>query len=226
MKDDPKKLIFTEDLDYSQTGDSSIWGDGDKETLEILKKLVSDNKIFGKWLHFAAGDGRYNNILLNETKELIVTDIDKNALEKLKKNTQNNLVMKLVLKEQDITKEFPFNSGAFDGVFNTGTLHLFPKTILKLVFSEVGRVLKEKGTFIFDFATDTKRIKPDGSFIGRSTNEYSKVEAKKLLTNILTQNEFEFKFFECSVLPEEVASADGTYTFSCNYWLVVAHKNI
>lgn len=33
------KYIFTEGIDYSKTEKTSIWGTGDKDTLELLKKL-------------------------------------------------------------------------------------------------------------------------------------------------------------------------------------------
>lgn len=46
---------LTEDIDYSKTGKSSIWGTGDKATLALLRKI----KLHGIWLNLAAGDGRY-----------------------------------------------------------------------------------------------------------------------------------------------------------------------
>jgi len=224
MNNKADRLIFSEDFDYSETGDSSIWGEGDSETLKLLKTLVNNNKITGKWLNFAAGDGRYNNILLSQSDQVIATDIDKGALEKLKKTTPKNLLKKIKLIEQNIVEKFPFKNNIFDGVFNTGTLHLFPTTSLELIFSEVSRMLKASGIFIFDFATDIKRVKEDGGLIGMSKNEYTKNQAKAILTKILTQNGFTFQFYECIVPPEKVTSADGTYTFSCNYWLVIAKK--
>lgn len=226
MKDDSKKLIFSEDFDYSQTGDSSIWGDGDAETLDLLKKLVAEKKIFGKWLNFAAGDGRYNSILLSEADSVLATDIDLGALDKLKKNTPNNLLEKLVLQEQNIVEDFQFENNEFDGVFNTGTLHLFPKYVLSNIFSEVYRILKEDGLFIFDFATDVKRVADDGRLIGRSEYEYSHRDAKSFLSTELKENGFAYELYEGIVEPEEVTSADGTYLFSCKYWLVVANKKV
>ncbi len=224
MKNDASKNIFTEDLDYSQTSEMSIWGDGDSESLELFKKLINEKKIFGHWLNFAAGDGRYNNLLLSVVESLIATDIDFGALQKLEKVTPSNLIGKLSIKEQNITESFPFNSNIFDGVFNTGTLHLFSESILKDIFGEVSRVLKVEGIFIFDFATDVVRVKADGEFIGRSKTEYTKLEAKGLLSKLLTENKFQFEFIEGIVPPEEVTSGDGTYTFSCGYWIVIAKK--
>lgn len=58
MKNDPKKHIFSEDLDYSKTGKQSIWGEGDSNTIKVFKRMVAENKFSGRWLNFAAGYGR------------------------------------------------------------------------------------------------------------------------------------------------------------------------
>jgi SAM-dependent methyltransferase len=224
MKSNTNKYIFTEDLDYSTTPKSSIWGNGDPETLQVLKKLVSEKKLFGDWLHFAAGDGRYNNLLLQEVNKVVATDIDKGALEKLQRTTPKDLSSKLVIKTQNITKPFPFEINTFDGVFNTGTLHLFSESILELVICETHRILKSGGLFVFDFATDVIRIREDGTLIGRSKITYSKITARKLLSELLDGQKFKSQFIECKVPPEKVTSGDGTYTFSCNYWLIIAEK--
>ncbi len=224
MQNDSKKLIFTEDIDYSQTGTTSIWGEGDPETLTLLQKLVSENKISGYWLNFAAGDGRYNNLLLSSVNRLLATDIDLNALEKLKSVTPRNLVGKLTTAQQNITELFPFADKSFDGVFNTGTLHLFPKDILSKITGEVARVLKQRGLYIFDFATDVKRERSDGTLVGRSEIVYEHEETREIFSKLLKQYNFEFEFIAGTVPPEEVTSGDGTYLFSCNYWIIVATK--
>jgi SAM-dependent methyltransferase len=218
------KNHLIEDLDYSKTPKQSIWGAGDKDTLTLLKKLVLENKLTGVWLNFAAGDGRYNNILLKEANSVIATYLDKSALKKLQRETPQELSSRLTTETQDLTKPFPFKNGYFDGVFNTGTLHLFPKPVLESVFKETYRILKPGGIFIFDFATDIKRVKKDGSFVGRSNIIYSKSSSKTLLSELLEKQGYKEEFFECKVPPEEVTSGSGTYMFSCNYWLVVAKK--
>lgn len=224
MKSDTHNYIFTEDLDYSQTLKQSIWGNGDRETLQVLKKIASEKKLFGEWLHFAAGDGRYNNTLLHWVSKVIATDIDKDALKKLQSTTPKELSSKLLIQVQNITEPFPFKNNAFDGVFNTGTLHFFPQSILETIIKETYRVLKLNGLFIFDFATDVKRIREDGTFVGRSDIVYSKLSARTVLSGLLEKQVFKTQFIACSVQPEKVTSGDGTYTFSCKYWLVIAEK--
>lgn len=224
MKNDPKNNIFTEDLDYSKTTNESIWGNGDPETLTILKQLISQKRFYGNWLHFAAGDGRYNTILLREVDSIVATDIDMGALEKLQRITPKSLSSKLTVQTQNITLPFSFNSNQFDGVFNTGTLHLFSQQVLDQIFHEVYRVLKTQGLFLFDFATDIQRLKQDGSFVGSSDIKYSEQDAKLLLKALLSKLKFKSTFTKCSVPPEEVTAGEGTYMFSCNYWVVLAEK--
>lgn len=223
MKSDPNNYIFTEDIDYSKTPKTSIWGNGDALTLQKLSDMTSSGVIKGNWLHFASGDGRYNDMLLESADSLIATDVDESALEKLKLRTKFDLLHKLHIQTQDITKQFPFSDETFDGVFNTGTLHLFPKEILSNMFREVARVLKDDGLFVFDFATDLKRITPDGAFIG-SPNKYDKDSARNILNESLSVNHFTSQFLFDSVLPEKVISSEGEYTFSCNFWLVISNK--
>lgn len=224
MKNNPNNFIFTEEIDYNQTGTASIWGDGDPETLILLQRLMSQGKLSGYWLNFAAGDGRYSNLLLSNIDRLLATDIDLDALEKLKSITPKNLIEKLTTAEQNITTPFPFTTATFDGVFNTGTLHLFPSDILGKIVSEISRVLKPGGSFIFDFATDVKREKSDGTLVGSSETQYEHEEAKEMLSMQLSQNNFTFEFVAGIVTPEVVTSGDGTYLFSCKYWIIVATK--
>lgn len=62
------KYIITEGINYFKTNKISIWGSGDPKTIKLLNK----QKIKGVWLNLAAGDGRYNNILLKKLIRLYV----------------------------------------------------------------------------------------------------------------------------------------------------------
>ena len=57
----------------------SIWGREDSDTVKILNRL----ELKGRWLNLAAGDGRYNSLLLSKVEHLVVADIDSKALKKL-----------------------------------------------------------------------------------------------------------------------------------------------
>src|SRR3989344_7036865 len=124
----------------------SIWGKGDKLTLRVLGKL----QLKGYWLDLAAGDGRYVPELLSKVDKLVAADIDKDSLLKLLDNVSKEKRSKIEIKVFDIAKKLPFADKSFDGVFCTGTLHLFHKRVLDSIISEVDRILKPKGNVIID----------------------------------------------------------------------------
>jgi ubiquinone/menaquinone biosynthesis C-methylase UbiE len=210
---DEKKLIITEGIDYLTTGNKSIWGEGDKETLEVLKKYFFG----GKWLNLAAGDGRYNNGILTQADEVTATDIDQSALVKLETVTPDNLKNKLKIQRMNLLDKFPFNNNEFDGVFCVGTLHLFPEDKLKEILDEINRVTK-KNIFI-DFATDISRLLPDGTQhkkpdeIGYTIEQSEKIFKENFLN-------FNLEITRHKVPEETVNIGDLSYVFKCNYILV------
>lgn len=213
------KHSFAENIDYSNTGTTSTWGEGDKEVLELLKHT----QLRGQWLNLAAGDGRYNTILLRKTDEVVATDIDQNALNKLVRNTPENLRGKLKTQTFDITEPFPFENNSLDGVFCTGTLHFFAKDQLDHIVKEIDRVLKPGGQLIIDFATDVKRVLPNGELYRRENEtQRTQKEAKELLKSLL-QN-YSIDIIESRVPEEKVTVGNITYTFSCNFLLISVQK--
>lgn len=213
------KYIYTEGINYFNTSKKSIWGSGDKETLKILKKI----DISGKWLNLAAGDGRYNNLLLQKADAVVASDIDKGALSKLWHNTPTKYKKKLKIKNFNLIKKFPFRKKEFNGLFCMGTLHLFPKKVLTKIISEIDKVLKNDGQIIFDFATDIKRTLPDGKlYIRKGEPKYKINEAIKYLEKALPEYKLEI---HKSKVPEEVVETRGTsYKFKCNFLIVIAQK--
>lgn len=121
-----EKYIYTDGVDYSKTPDDSIWGTEE----EITSKMISTSDITGTWLNLCAGDGRFNNRLLEKADEVIAADIDENALQKLSRITPKDLRGKLKTKKVNVVERFPFDSEEFDGIFCVGTLHLFPTQII------------------------------------------------------------------------------------------------
>ena len=211
------KYIFTEEIDYSKTSKPSIWGNGDKATLKILNK----EKVKGKWLNLASGDGRYNDLLLKKVEVVTALDIDPSALKKLYKNTPNKYKSKLKTKIFDITKKFPFKNNSFDGVFCTGVLHIFPKRVLKKIILEINRILKNKGKAIIDFATDIKRTKNDGSKLTFGKEPlYKTKEAEKLLKSLFLTHKV--RMTKSKVI--EHMEANPPYTLNCNFIILIADK--
>ncbi len=132
----------------------SKWGNEEIETLEAI------NSLSGNVLDVAAGDGRFINKLLEVSDSVTAIDIDPKELEILNINYSSD---KIITRVVDITKKFPFEDYSFDGVFCTGTLHLFDLETLKGILSEIKRVLKTNGKIVLDFVTNIKRIDKEGN---------------------------------------------------------------
>ncbi len=214
------RYVFTEGINYFKTGKVSIWGAGDKGTLELLKKT----EIHGQWLNLAAGDGRYNLDLLKKADFVVASDIDASALSKLWHNTPEKYRSRLGTKVFDITKKFPFEDNSFDGVFCTGTLHLFPKEILEEIILKINRVLKPRGRVIIDFATDIRRISPEGKLIFFGDEpRYTLGEAKRTFKNLFRN--YKIKIYELEVLEEDFTQASPPYKLSCKFLILVADKS-
>ena len=218
LKPREDKYIFIEGINYLETGRTSIWGSGDKDTLEILK----DVEIHGKWLNLAAGDGRYNLELLKKVDSVVASDIDESALNKLWHNTPERYKPKLETKIFDISKKFPFGDNSFDGVFCTGVLHLFPTNVFRKIAYEIDRVLKPHGRAIIDFATDIKRVLPKGKLI-RFGDEpgYDLNKASALLKRVFSN--YEIRMYKSKV-SEKMKMGNPSYKFSCNFILLIADK--
>jgi SAM-dependent methyltransferase len=219
MKPNEQENIYTDDVDYANTPDDSVWGTEDKAT----KNLLQSARITGKWLNLCAGDGRFNNHLLGNADEVIAVDIDESALQKLIRITPRTLKSKLSTKTMNIARSFPFEDNTFDGVFCVGTLHLFPKQVFKTIFSEIERVLKHSGRIIIDFATDIKRTYPDGSlWIIENEPNYRLEGALAFLKKAF--RDYKVNIITDKVDPEKVKLADKEYIFTSNFILIDAIK--
>lgn len=217
-KQEENQYIFTKGINYFKTNKTSIWGKGDKDTLEFLKRT----EMHGKWLNIAAGDGRYNLNLLKKADFVVASDIDESALSKLQHNTPQKYREKLDTKVFDITKKFPFENNSFDGIFCTGTLHLFPKEVLQQIIFEIDRILKLGGKIIIDFATDIKRISPSGKLITFGKEPlYTLNDAKRILKNFFSN--YQTQMYESEVA-EHSESANPPYILNCKFIILIADK--
>ncbi len=219
MKPNEQENIYTDDVDYANTPNDSVWGTEDKATNGLLESV----NISGKWLNLCAGDGRFNNHLLNKANEVVAVDIDKSALQKIIRITPDTLKNRLAIQTMNVTKPFPFKNNTFDGVFCVGTLHLFPKPVFKRILGEIQRILKQNGHIIIDFATDIKRTYPDGSlWIVENEPNYTLTEALTFLKE--TFKDYEINIITDRVDPEKVKLDDKEYMFSSSFILINAIK--
>lgn len=220
MKAQEDKYIFTDETDYSVDSKGSIWGTEEQPTVDCLNSSVHG----GVWLNMCAGDGRFNNTLLNNADKVIATDIDINPLKKLLHNTPIRLKNKLEIQTLNVVDTLPFSDGMFDGIFCTGTLHLFPEIVLRKIASQIGRVLKDGGSLIIDLATDIKRVQPDGTnWVVKNEPSYTNKEGEKLLSDIFSNYDREMSFDISE--PEQVDLGDRKYVFSSNFILLKAKKH-
>lgn len=209
------ELIFTEGINYHETGRGSIWGTEEKETLHCIRT----KPIQGKWINLCAGDGRFNTELIKKVDQVIACDIDKGALSKLWEITPEKYRSKLQLQEMDVKKPFPFKENSFDGVFCTGALHLFPENTLRHITNEIYRVLKPEGQIIIDYATDITRTLPDGSlYIVKGEPNLKLQPAIDLLHDCFQK--FSLEVITSIVKPEEVFTTKHRYVFSSNFVLL------
>ncbi|MDD2656071.1 MAG: class I SAM-dependent methyltransferase [Patescibacteria group bacterium] len=219
MQSNEQENIYTGDVDYANTPDDSVWGTEDEATADLLKKT----NIAGKWLNFCAGDGRFNNLLLEKANEIIAVDINESALQKIVRITPDALRKKLTIKTANVVRPLPFENDLFDGIFCVGTLHLFPKLVFKGILDEMGRVLKSGGRIIIDFATDIKRTYPDGSlWIVKTEPNYTLEEAIVFLKEMF--KDYEVIITTDKVEPEKVKLNDKEYIFTSNFILLNAVK--
>jgi SAM-dependent methyltransferase len=218
-KPEVEKYIFTAGIDYFTAGKDSIWGQGDKETLKILRKT----EIKGDWLNLASGDGRYNKVLLEKADSVLASDIDKSALSKLWHTTPEKYLAKLKIKKFDISKKFPVENESFDGIFCTGVLHLFPKEVLQNIVSEMDRVLKPKGKLIIDFSADISRTSQNGKAVTFGRGLLYNLEEARGMLKALFRN-YKVRMQDSKVV-EDFEGANPPYTLTCNFVILVAYKN-
>jgi len=218
---DEKNYIFSEGIDYSKTGQTSVFGKEDKVLVKIINKITRKDDI---WLNLASGDGRYNAVLTKKIKKTFAIDIDKGALSKLLYITPKQLRDKVETKQVNIVKKLPFKNNEFDGVLTTGTLHLFNKILLKKIFTEIKRVIKPNGYFLQDFATNIKRIsKKDKKLIifgDEPLYEYD--QASKMLKKLLVG--FNTTFIRGEDIHENCQETSEPYNFYCNTLIILSRK--
>lgn len=220
VKPNGRKFWHTEGIDCLKTGKRSIWGGCDPETLEVLRPL----HLKGTWLHLAAGDGRYNALLLRKVDKLIASDIDPSALEKSRRNVLSRYRKKFSLKVFDIVKGFPFERASIDGIFCVGTLHLFPQHVLRRITRGIDRVLKPRGMVFIDFATHIKRVRFDGKpYVVHGEPLYTNADARRTLGRMFLG--YKTNFWGGCIPKESYPRANPPYTYESKFLIMLATKS-
>ena len=198
----------------------SKWGMEDPETLEAINKIGFKGKI----LNIAAGDGRFNSYLLKFADNVLAIDISETDLKVLQTNCPKNFENKLKIQIVDITKTFPFENDEFDGIFFTGTLHLFNINIIKDIIKEIIRVLKPNGKIIIDFATDIIRLDKNGNkIIFNDEGNYNKEDSITFFKKVFKDFDLKIDIFK---FEEKNLEADAGYqSITGNFLLISGIKN-
>lgn len=213
------QYIFTDGINYHETGDVSIWGTEENVTVQALSAIPGG----GRWLNVCAGDGRFNERLLRKAEEVVALDIDASALSKLWHSTPEDLREKLVIQTSNVVEPLPFENTSFNGVFCTGTLHMFPRQILQGITAEFDRVLRSGGSIILDYATDIRRELPDGSLhkvVGEPNLTLE--EGKQWLQDCF--DKYSLTFVTSAMAPEEVVMPGRRWMFSSNFIFLTGIK--
>ena len=196
----------------------SKWGIEEKETLDAINEIG----LSGNILDVAAGDGRFINELLKLSQSVTAIDTYKEELDCLKNNCFKEYSNKLNIEIVDITKAFPYEDNLFDGIFCTGTLHLFNKDKIGFIVKEIERCLKKNGKIVLDFATDIKRYDKNGKeVIFEGEGCYSSEEAILLFKKLL--NDFSFSIKE-STFSEDNLDEAGYNSIRGNFLIISGYK--
>ena len=196
----------------------SKWGIEEKETIEAINNIGFSGNI----VNIAAGDGRFNNRLLELSENVTAIDIDNSELKNLEENCPKYLLDKLCTKAVDITQKLPFQDETFDGVFCTGTLHLFDRDTIIKILQEIKRVLKTKFRIVLDFATDIKRLdKYQNQVVFEGEGNYTTDEAVSLFENQL--KEFSLNIGVAAFMEENLED-DAGYNYISGNFLVISGK--
>lgn len=197
----------------------SRWGVEEKETLQAIVNIGYQGTI----LNLASGDGRFNNSLL-QFADVVTCDINQQELDTLQNETPQPLKQKLKTIVADIQK-LPFEDNSFDGIFCTGTLHLFNNKILHEICNEICRVVKHDGKLIIDFACDIKRINKENREPLRFNGEigYTETDAKRIIAKFL--KDFKLKFETYNFCEENSETPNGEkYELEGKFLLVTGVK--
>jgi ubiquinone/menaquinone biosynthesis C-methylase UbiE len=201
-----------------QIAEQSKWGVEEPETISAIKRIGFNGVV----LDVAAGDGRFLRQLLDVADAVVAVDVDEAELEKIKQKFPAE--QKLSTQTFDITKNFPFENDSVDGIFCTGTLHLFGEKTLSFVLSEMVRILKPDGKLLVDFATDIVRKDQNGNVVPYQNRGYSAEEARKIFFEALMGFDSRVEtatFSESDLDPNEA----GYQTISGNFLVVNGTKH-
>lgn len=139
-----KKYYFGEDFSYRYKNEP-IWRKHWERKMDSIYSLIGDLDKNACILNIGAGTGPVEFFFTkrnNRYKNLISSDISKNAISNIKiLDLNNNLLI------CDATT-LPFKDNSIEAIFFIGILHHIPKESINKLFFEIERVIKKEGFII------------------------------------------------------------------------------
>ncbi len=138
---------------YSTRKTAQAWGILPGYAARRIKRRKSlclhllDPKEGQKILDLGCGGGYFAQGIISKKANWIGLDISFNMLADGKKRfTENNIKAVLINAAAD---KIPFQKKTFDAIIAVGLINYFPIAIVNDIFSEINRIVKPTGTFIF-----------------------------------------------------------------------------
>ncbi len=110
---------------------------------EFLEKNISENSLI---LDIGCGAGDIDKFLSDKVRKIVSIDNDKDALDKFKLNTKNNPNIEILFMDAENLR---FGEETFDIIIMMGTTFCNLGNTKNKILSEIKRVLKVNGFFIF-----------------------------------------------------------------------------
>jgi SAM-dependent methyltransferase len=96
-------------------------------------------------LELGCGTGNDAGRLADEGYSVTAIDVSDEAIEQA--STKFGSVVRFIFA--DMTQRLPFRGDCFDAVMSNVAMHMFPDSVTRAVFAEVGRLVRAGGLFVF-----------------------------------------------------------------------------
>jgi len=96
-------------------------------------------------LELGCGTGNDAARLAAAGYEVIATDFSAEAIDAARARHGSTVTFLTA----DMTRQLPFADGSFDAIMSNVAMHMFPDSVTRAVFAEVGRLVRPGGLFLF-----------------------------------------------------------------------------
>ncbi len=220
MHENVRKQWFSENLDYLNLSDKSIWGKPSPITIQKAREIFRH----GLLCELGAGDARYT-LFLRTIANVIALDVDLSALMKNKRTIKTKLKKPLRALRADLVKAFPFENNSLYAVFSSAILHLFKPRTFKNIAKEIDRTMKPGGKMLLEFPIDIRRTNlKTGKPLSRIGKEESYTRKRATALMISAFPNFEINIEKGSRIQRKFRKPKVPYQINCTNLLVTGIK--